>query len=47
LVVNAHFMTPTAALADYVLPAAFWPKNKQILDKILELPLVAPRAIYA
>ncbi len=43
LVVSELFMTPTAALADYVLPAAFWPE----VDQILELPLVAPRAVYA
>lgn len=43
LVVSEHFMTPTAALADYVLPAAFWPE----VEQILELPLVAPRAVYA
>lgn len=43
LVVADHFMTPTAALADYVLPSAFWPE----IDQIIELPFVAPRAVFA
>jgi thiosulfate reductase/polysulfide reductase chain A len=43
LVVSEFFMTPTAALADYVLPAAFWPE----VDQILELPLVAGNAVFA
>ncbi|MHC1711980.1 MAG: molybdopterin-dependent oxidoreductase [Solidesulfovibrio sp.] len=43
LVVSDFFMTPTAALADYVLPSAFWPE----IDQILELPLVAPQAVFA
>lgn len=37
------FMTPSAALADYVLPGAFWPEA----DQILELPLVAGNAVFA
>jgi len=43
LVVADHFLTPAAALADYVLPSAFWPE----IDQIIELPLVAPRAVFA
>ncbi|EKO38809.1 MAG: anaerobic dehydrogenase, typically selenocysteine-containing [Solidesulfovibrio magneticus str. Maddingley MBC34] len=43
LVVADHFLTPTAALADYVLPAAMWPE----MDGVIELPLVAPRAVFA
>ncbi len=31
LVVADLFMTPTAAMADYVLPAAFWPEVEQII----------------
>jgi anaerobic selenocysteine-containing dehydrogenase len=37
------FMTPSAALADYVLPAAFWPE----FDHVAELPAFAPRAVVA
>ena len=43
LVVTDIFMTPTAALADYVLPAAFWPETNQII----ELPFVAENAVFA
>ncbi len=43
LVVADMFMTPTAALADYVLPAAFWPE----IDQIIELPYVAKNAVFA
>jgi anaerobic selenocysteine-containing dehydrogenase len=43
LVVSEFFMTPTASLADYVLPAAFWPE----VNQILELPLVAGNAVFA
>lgn len=43
LVVTDLFMTPTAALADYVLPAAFWPE----VNQILEMPLVAGNAVMA
>jgi len=43
LTVSEHFMTPTAALADFVLPAAAWPET----DQIVELPFVAPRAVFA
>jgi anaerobic selenocysteine-containing dehydrogenase len=37
------FMTPTAAMADYVLPAAFWPE----VDQLVELPYVAGNAVLA
>lgn len=43
LVVTDMFMTPTAALADYVLPAAFWPE----VNQITEMPLVAGNAVIA
>ncbi|MFP5258776.1 MAG: molybdopterin-dependent oxidoreductase [Acidobacteriota bacterium] len=43
LVVTDHFLTPTAAMADYVLPGAMWPE----IDGLIELPLVAPRAVCA
>jgi thiosulfate reductase/polysulfide reductase chain A len=43
LVVTDMFMTPTAALADYILPAAFWPE----VNQILEIPLVAGNAVFA
>ncbi len=43
LVASEHFMTPSAALADFVLPAAAWPET----DQIIELPFVAPRAVFA
>ncbi len=43
LVVADLFMTPTAAMADYVLPAAFWPE----LDQIVEIPYVAGHGIMA
>jgi len=43
LVVTDMFMTPTAALADYILPAAFWPE----VNQILEVPLVAGNAVFA
>ncbi len=41
LVVTDLFMTPTAARADYVLPAAFWPE----VNQIVELPYVAENAV--
>jgi anaerobic selenocysteine-containing dehydrogenase len=43
LVVADMFMTPTAALADYVLPAAFWPE----ITQLIEMPFVAENAIVA
>jgi anaerobic selenocysteine-containing dehydrogenase len=41
IVVADMFMTPTAALADYVLPAAFWPEVNQIMG----IPSVAENAV--
>jgi anaerobic selenocysteine-containing dehydrogenase len=43
LVVTDMFMTPTAALADYILPAAFWPE----INQIIEIPFVAENAVLA
>jgi thiosulfate reductase/polysulfide reductase chain A len=43
LVVTDLFMTPTAAMADYVLPAAFWPEVEQIIG----YPLVAENMVMA
>ncbi len=43
LVVTDMFMTPTAALADYILPAAFWPE----VNQIIEIPFVAENAVFA
>jgi len=43
LVIADMFMTPTAALADYILPAAFWPE----VNQIIEIPLVAGNAVFA
>ena len=43
LVVSELFMTPTTALADYVLPAAFWPEVEQVIG----YPLVAGNAVMA
>jgi anaerobic selenocysteine-containing dehydrogenase len=43
LVVTDLFMTPTAAMADYVLPAAFWPEVKQVIG----YPLVAENMVMA
>ena len=43
LVVTDLFMTPTAAMADYVLPAAFWPEVEQIIG----YPLVAENMVFA
>ena len=43
LVVTDLFMTPTAALADYVLPASFWPE----VNQIMEIPLVAGNTVIA
>lgn len=37
------FMTPTAAMADYVLPAAFWPE----VDQVIAYPLVADNVVMA
>ncbi len=43
LVVADLFMTPTAAMADYVLPAAFWPEVEQIIG----YPLAAENMVMA
>lgn len=43
LVVTDLFMTPTAAIADYVLPAAGWPEVEQIIG----YPLVAENIVMA
>ena len=43
LVVSELFMTPTAALADYILPAAFWPE----VDQVIAYPLVAGNVVMA
>ena len=43
LVVADLFMTPTAALADYVLPAAFWPEVEQVIG----YPLVVENMVFA
>jgi anaerobic selenocysteine-containing dehydrogenase len=43
LVVTDLFMTPTAAMADYVLPAAFWPEVEQIIG----YPLAAENMVMA
>jgi len=43
LVVTELFMTPTASLADYVLPAAFWPEVAQVIG----YPLVVENMVMA
>ncbi len=43
LVVTDLFMTPTAAMADYVLPAALWPEVEQVIG----YPLVAENMVMA
>lgn len=43
LVVTDLFMTPTAAMADYVLPAAYWPEVEQVIG----YPLVAENLVMA
>ncbi len=43
LVVTDLFMTPVAAMADYVLPAAFWPE----VNQLVEMPYVAENAVLA
>lgn len=43
LVVTDLFMTPTAAIADYVLPAAYWPEVEQVIG----YPLVAENVVMA
>ncbi len=43
VVVADFFMTPTAALADYILPSAMWPE----INHIVELPFIAENAVFA
>ena len=43
LVVTDLFMTPTAQLADYVLPAAFWTETEQVIG----FPLVVENMVMA
>lgn len=43
MVVTDLFMTPTAAMADYVLPAAFWTETEQVIG----YPLVVENIAYA
>ncbi len=43
LVVTDLFMTPTAMMADYVLPAAYWPEVEQVIG----YPLVAGNVAFA
>jgi anaerobic selenocysteine-containing dehydrogenase len=43
MVVTDLFMTPTAAMADYVLPAAYWPE----VEQVIAYPLVAENIVIA
>ncbi len=43
LVATDLFMTPSAALADWVLPGAMWPE----IEQIIEMPFVAENAVFA
>jgi anaerobic selenocysteine-containing dehydrogenase len=43
LTVTDLFMTPTAALADYVLPAAFWTE----IEHLMGFPLVVENMVFA
>jgi anaerobic selenocysteine-containing dehydrogenase len=43
LVVTDLYMTPTAELADYVLPAASWPE----IDQVIAVPFVAENVVLA
>lgn len=43
VVVADMFMTPTAAMADYILPAAFWPET----DQIVEIPYITGHGVMA
>ena len=43
IVASELFMTPSAALADYVLPAAYWPE----VNQIVELPYVMETGVVA
>lgn len=43
LVATELFMTPSAAMADYVLPAAYWPE----VNQVVELPFVVENSVFA
>jgi thiosulfate reductase / polysulfide reductase chain A len=43
IIVSDLFMTPTAAMADYVLPAAYWPE----VEQVIAYPLVADNVVMA
>ncbi len=43
IVASELFMTPSAALADYVLPAAYWPE----VNQVIELPYVKETGVVA
>jgi anaerobic selenocysteine-containing dehydrogenase len=43
LVITELFMTPSAAVADYILPAAFWPE----VEQVIAYPLVAENVAMA
>ena len=43
IVASELFMTPSAALADYVLPAAYWPE----VNQVVELPYVMETGVVA
>lgn len=43
LVTTDFFMTPSAELADYVLPAAMWPE----VNQVVEVPFIAGNSVFA
>lgn len=47
IVATELFMTPSASLADYVLPAAYWPEVNQIIELpyVMETGVVAQRRV--
>jgi anaerobic selenocysteine-containing dehydrogenase len=47
IVASELFMTPSAALADYVLPAAYWPEVNQVIELpyVLEMGVVAQQRV--
>lgn len=47
IVATELFMTPSAALADYVLPAAYWPEVNQVIELpyVLELGIAAQQRV--